>query len=691
MAINKTLVIMIISILFAHAPAYGANTAYEIFKEGLNLEQSLKHFEAGDKFRKAIAADPGNEGYLEHYAWFLSADGFSDEAAAAFRMALPASKNKESILKGLGWNEKLTGRFKESVNAYGKAFHVDYSTKTYQDAFKDISARLTVENEANIKNLLAELAKDPDNKGLSMGLFDAYISHGELRSAITVGTKLVVEYPNDLQIGLKLALAHFWAGENELAESELKYLLVASPGNAFLYFQLGKVQFSQGKRVEAKAALERSLALYPNAAVTRKELAEILAVSGKGEEARSLAASIKDENGESLTAQLAVARALHFSGNIQEAASCYKRILRNYPFNKDALWGLVETSTLTGRADTAERSLNLWQQNWADPRIEKQYELLKFATSPRLGLLGEYYENSAGFTRYNIGTALSALYNGTTYDFGYNFSAFEQDRFSSITRNSISLGLERRITDTVRGEGSIIGNFYDNDQSHLNGNASIYIEPSAKFSLALNYEHVDIIDTEPVFKNAIYNYVVTIGSVGDKIATNDLSIYARASVCPVLDLWGKILYGFLSDGNTKTSYIAGANYNISQALNLVLGYNYFYLDYRKSAEIYQMGTESIISYYDPTNFEVHTMKLAYKHDFDTGISLGAEGSISYIPKSNGVANSLFAYVACKLGRRNLLRLDARAFYQNKGVDRDGQNNGGYFRAENVVLSYEYVF
>ena len=691
MAINKTLVITIISILFAHQSAYGANTAYETFREGLNLEQSLKHFEAGEKFRKAIAAEPENEGYLEHYAWFLSADGFSDEAAAAFRVALPASKNQENIQKGLGWNEKLTGRFEESINAYGKAFHVDYSTKTLQDSFKDISARLKVENATNIKNLLAELAKDPDNKGVSMALFDAYISQGESKSAITVGTKLAAEYPNDLQFRLKLALAHFWAGEKETAESALKDLLVSSPENAFLYYQLGKVQRSQGKKMEARATLERSLTLYPNAAVTKKELAEILAESGKGEEARSLAASIKDNNGESLTAQLAVARVLHFSGNIQEASSCYKKILRNYPYNNEALWGLVETSILTGRTDTAERALNLWQQNWADPRIEKQKELLKFETSPRLGLLGEYYENSAGFTRYNIGTALRSIYNGTTFDIGYNFSAFDQNGFSSITRNSVSLGLERRITDTVRGDGSISGNFYDNDQNHLNGKASIYIEPTSKFSLALNYEHVDIIDTEPVFKNAIYNYVVTIGSVGSKIATNDMSVYARGSVCPRLDLWGKILYGFLSDGNTKTSYIAGADYNISQTPNLVLGYNYFYLDYRKSAENYQMGTEIITSYYDPTNFEVHTLKLAYNHDFDTGYSLGAEGSLSYIPKSEGVANSLFAYVAYKLGERHLLRLDARAFYQNKGVDRDGQNNGGYFRAENVVLSYEYVF
>jgi tetratricopeptide (TPR) repeat protein len=464
-----------------------------------------------------------------------------------------------------------------------------------------------------------------------------------------------------------------------------------SPDNALLFYQLGQVQQARGDRSEARAALERSVSLYPACAPCKKVLAELLAESGNKEAALELASSLEGKKGAKLTAQLAVARVLHFSGDLNGAAVRYRQILRDYPHNPDALWGLTETSLLTGRTDTVATELALWQEDGADPRIEKQKYRLLLATAPRLGLLGEYYGNSAGFTRYNAGTSLKTLYGATSLDLGYHYSSFHQDGFHDITRNSVSLGLERRFSDSLRGGLSGSGNFYDNDQTHLSGKASLYFEPSPKFSLALNSEHVDIIDTEPVFKNAIFNYVVTIGSVGRKISTDDESVYARGTVYPGLDLWGKVLYGMLSDGNLKRSYIAGADYQLARNPDLVLGYSYFFLDYRKGAEAYLQGAGSIPAYYDPKNFEVHTAKLSYRRDFDSGLSLGGEGRVSYIPKSDGVAGSLFADVGYRFATRHLLRLDAREFYQNRGVDRDGSNNGGHFRAENVVLSYEYLF
>jgi tetratricopeptide (TPR) repeat protein len=689
----KVILAMTIALLLgAQTFAFGADAAFETFQVGLGLEQSLKHFEAADKFKEAIAAEPDNAGYLEHYAWFLSADGFPEEAAAAFRAALPHSANQNSIYQGLAWNEKLLGRFNESIADYGKAFNTDFSATTYRASFEAISARLNADNQLKVQQLAARPASGPEGKAASLALFDAYISLGELKSALEVGSKLAAAHPENLEMQLKLARVRYWSGATESAQAALQDLLMVSPDNAFLYYELGKMLHSQGKTFEATGALVRSISLHPACVACKKELAEVLAEEGHSSEALSLAASLDGKKGASLTAQLAAARVLHFSGNLSEAASRYRKILRAYPHNSDALWGLTETSLLTGRTDTAAAELAIWQQGGPDPRLERLRERLNFQIAPRLGLLAEYYANSAGFTRYNAGTSLKAHYLGTSFDLGYHYSAFLQERFHAIERNSLSLGLERRFSDSFRAELGGSANLYDNDQSHLNGKASLYFEPSSRFALALNTEHVDIIDTEPVFRNAIYNYVVTIGSVGRKVSTDDESIYARGTVYPNLDLWGKALFGFLSDGNRKTSFLGGADYHLSRAPEVTLGYSYFFLDYRKAAENYQQGANSIGAYYDPTNFEVHTVSLAYKQEFAPRFSLGTEGRLAYIPKSEGVAGSLFLNLSCRLADRHLLRLDAREFYQNKGVDRFASSNGGgHFRAENVVLSYEYVF
>lgn len=691
MAIGKTLVLAVFFMAVTRMPVQAASPAYETFQKGLALEQSLRYFEARDRFSEACAAEPDNGGFREHYAWFLSAAGFSEEAAAAFRSALPLSNNQKSLNQGLGWNEKVIGRYPAALAAYSTAFGADYAKLSYHDAFQEISRHLTSENAAEQKRLALALAQHPDDAGTARSLFDVYVSLGDFKSAGAIGKKVAADDPKDLPFRLKLMLAQLWGGETKAAEADLTQLMVASPDNAYLYYLLGRLKHDQGDLPAASSALKRSLSLYPYAEASRKDLAELLAESGQTEPALALAKSIGEGHAGSLTAQLAVARVLHFSGNVQEAVARYRQILVSYPNNADALWGLVETSLLTGRADEAEPAFKIWQQGEPDPRIDVQKERLRRATAPKLGLLGDYYANSVRFARYNAGTSIGTLYHGTRLDFGYHFSDFSQQGFSHINRNSVALGAERRIGDAFRAEARLGGNFYSNDQNHLNGKASLYYEPSAKLALALNYGHTDIVDTEPVFQNAIYNYVVTIGSVGRKIAMDDVSVYGRYRIAPRLDVWGKALRGFLTDGNTKSVYLAGADCRLDPSQQLTVGYDYFYLDYRKTAQDYQPGAVSTPAYYDPSNFEVHTVKFAYQHPLVNGITLGAEGRVAYIPKVTGVAESLFVDVAYRWADRQTLRLDLRGSYQDKGVGRNARDNGGHFWAENALVTYEYIF
>lgn len=237
--------------------------------------------------------------------------------------------------------------------------------------------------------------------------------------------------------------------------------------------------------------------------------------------------------------------------------------------------------------------------------------------------------------------------------------------------------------------GRLGGNFYDNGHNNLNGRLSLYIEPTKILTAAVNYEHIDIIDTELPFRNAIYNYVVTIGAVGRTIRTDDYSVYLLYTPRPKVSLAGKILYRDYSDGNRKLSSTLEAGYQFMRVPYLRAGYNYFYLDYKYPAPVYIEKTKSVSAYYDPINFETHTLKLELRHDIDKKISYGTEGAISYIPKSDSFSYSLFLFGAYEFDEYHTLRLDARWFYQNKGVDRTGTS--GHFWADNIILSYEYRF
>jgi hypothetical protein len=118
-------------------------------------------------------------------------------------------------------------------------------------------------------------------------------------------------------------------------------------------------------------------------------------------------------------------------------------------------------------------------------------------------------------------------------------------------------------------------------------------------------------------------------------------------------------------------------------------YNYFYLDLQDPAPLFTENTRTESAYYDPIDFETHTLRLEFRHNYGKHFSSGVEGAVSYIPDSEGTSKSVFAFAVCRFDDHCALRLDARWFYQNRGVDRIGET--GHFRARNFILSLDYRF
>jgi tetratricopeptide (TPR) repeat protein len=634
--------------------------------------------------------DPGNTGYMTHYAWFLHNNGFHEEAASVFTRLLPIVDDKKHLYRGLGWNLKVLGRLEASLSAYRKVFPLKSSDQNFRASFEEIRWILYKENAQSIKAIKLKLSAQPHNIELKEDLFGKYIEQGELRKAIHAAEEIRSEGQIDKPIHLQFARALFWLGDKRRAETEYRKLITDVPKNAFLYFELAQVLDANDRTSEAKTKLDVSLSIYPDSARTRKKLAEVLAKSGRGDEAADVAATITPSGDNRLTGLMARARAFHFGGRLDEARSIYKTVLDEYPYNTDALWGLTETSIYTGNYKASLATLARWNNAISDDRLRIQEELIDYYVSPVAGLKAAYYSNSSDFSRSDAGANYS-FYAGkdSRLNAGYYVSDFRQDGFEDIFRHTLFAEGEMRVLEHFQLAGRLAGKFYDNDNDNLNGTLSAYFRPSRKITAALNYKHIDIIDTELPFGNTIYNYVVTMGAVGLDIKTDDYGLYLLYAPQPRISLAGEFIYGDYSDGNRKKSLMLETGYELSHIPYLRAAYNYFYLDFQDPAPLFTGKKRTESAYYDPINYETHTLRLEFRHDYGKRFSSGLEGAVSYIPKSDGTSGSAFASAAYRFGDHSALNFDARWFYQNRGIDRIGKT--GHFWSRNFVLTFEYRF
>jgi tetratricopeptide (TPR) repeat protein len=509
--------------------------------------------------------------------------------------------------------------------------------------------------------------------------------------ALALADALLLERPDDLFVRLGRVRALAWSGRQRESEAALLGLVNDDLNNAYLLYILGRLQHAENRLPEAAANLRRSLAFYDRAAVTRKELVEVLATQGRFWEAIEIGEGIGSAPADALTSLLARARSFHFSGRLEQAGRWYREVLASYPQNREALWGLVETSTYMGHFASAEHTLEQWRlAAAADDRYEIQRQLLGAYTRPTLDAKTDYYDNSSDFSRINAGAdGRVYLGSGVTLIPAYAFSDFRQKAFSDIRRNAFSLSTEFRPGDFIRVSAGLGVSLYDTDRQRFTFRESVTVTPVQGFEVGISHQHLEIIDTEPIFRNPIFNYVVTLGAVGENISSDDFTLDLLLLPRHDFTVWGRLIYGDYSDHNRKLSRILGIDYKPSSISGLKLSYNYFFLDYADPAPRYTENTSSVEAYYDPTNLEVHSLSVGYDLSITEALCGGVQLSISHLPKSNGLASALFGYVSLKLSKSHSIRLDVRYFHQDKGVDRTGTN--GSFSARNVMLAYEYTF
>jgi len=311
-------------------------------------------------------------------------------------------------------------------------------------------------------------------------------------------------------------------------------------------------------------------------------------------------------------------------------------------------------------------------------------------TPSSIKLLSEYYNNSSNFRRKGIGTEFGLFAaSGLYLEAGYVFLGFSRNGFEDITRHTLFIQGEKQVSEKTRILIRMSENYYDNDNVNLNAGLFIRYRLLTNVFTEFSLRRFDIIDTVLPFNNAIYSYVATMGALVHDIQSDDYKIYSLYTPVPNAALAGEFVYGDYSDGNKKQSLMFEAGYQLLDMPYLRAAYNYFYLNIKDPAPLVQKGSIVESAYWDPVNFETHTLRLEFRKACNKNLLFGAETALSYSPKSDGLSKAAFLSASYRLTKPLSLSFDVRWFDQNKGIDRLGETGRYWATNYNIGLKYRF--
>lgn len=124
-----------------------------------------------------------------------------------------------------------------------------------------------VEFNAQEKQLLALIEKDPSNVDLHSRLGDLYFESNRYVQAIPSYLKALELNPADADTYNDLGLAYHYSGEPTAAVEALKKGTEAGPSYQRIWLSLGFVLAAQGNTVDARRSLNKAIELSPDSEV----------------------------------------------------------------------------------------------------------------------------------------------------------------------------------------------------------------------------------------------------------------------------------------------------------------------------------------------------------------------------------------------------------------------------------------
>lgn len=264
------------------------------------------------------------------------------------------------------------GQFQEASILARRAVERDGSNAVYQELYGMVLAALGKNEEAE-KHLRRAVELRPQQSefhyNLARFLLDRQEASGLhpfdprarrlMEDAVTALKRVLLISPDNVEARMSLARSYNNLNFSEMALKEYSTVASREPNRSWLNFQMGMLHSNLSNPVKAVAAFRREIALYPDHARARLELAEILLQQGKEVEAkrhlllseRGLEASLRHR------AYFLVAKAHRNLGRPEKALTAVRKSIDLCPSFIAPNYLLAQLYREAGQLELAQRTL----------------------------------------------------------------------------------------------------------------------------------------------------------------------------------------------------------------------------------------------------------------------------------------------------------------------------------------------
>lgn len=692
-------IVIILVYIFSFYSCFAESKAEKSMELARDYAKHLHVFEANREFQLSLDLNPHNNIYRSQYAWHLQKFFLISEALYQFSLILPTEPNKRLLYQVIGWDAYNLGQLDQSIWAFSHIY--DIPPLTLSNQFLVVKKLFQCEQLMKIDELEKSLQSANQDEAIEIQkqIFESYTYIGDLKKAKALALEILSKYPDEYMV--RYHYAHLLYEKKQYVDAKLQFdiLIAEIPNNAFLYWSLGQVFEDMGSYQLAQEAYQKALS-YDSNPRTEWAVARILSKLKSCSSAFSLSNQIVVDPPSALPAELSKAEIYLNCEDFAEATDIYRKILSNYPYNRQALWGLLKSSTHTRNTNDARLTYTRWPVVWfGDPLQNRLAELYR---QPQITLPTEYYRDNTHFNRISVGLDYNTylLMNTRAYAKAY-YTQFSKKHFDTINRGSVLASFNTVFNKYFESHIEFIGNFYDHLQHHpmpsgqnlyakgvFNYHFHLIFHKLPEFVVDLGYDYYDVIDTVPPFYNPVYNYSNQIGATSLNIRTADWNVFTGFTNEKIY-LTANFVYGNYTYDNVKKTCSLRAGYRFYDIPSSSVYYNYFYLDFKHPAPLFSQNGYTESAYYDPINFQIHALGIDSSYDISQAYQVGGEAALIYVPQCTNFGCSSFAYLKYLHSDHFSCRLDLRFYYQAQGVSRTGIT--GDFHAENASFRMNYEF
>lgn len=484
-------------------------------------------------------------------------------------------------------------------------------------------------------------------QGDPLAAADAAFAAGDQPKALQLYDAVLASDAQNLRALSRSAQLLSWTGKFDEAIARYDRVLQLTPDDRIALLERSKMQSWTKRYDPAIAGFRRLVQLDASNREAQLALARTLSWSGRLTEARREYQVLLASNAQDADALTGVAQTYAWGGDSRTARRWYERALAADSGSLPANLGMAYVELAEGnRASASRRAVGLTQQYPNDADVRALNAAIRTSRQPRFELSHDALEdsdnNDLGISRFRAAfpaasrVELSAIVARYAMDSGVRDGSVDTAHLQTTFRvaPNVRFTLRGGVDRSERSNGS--------RRNTTTGSASLAAGAEQKLLFVALADRDTFKYSVPILDASI-----DVDTVGAR--------FTHASQRWIID--GGAAYADFSDDNTRMTADGTILYRWpARALSIDTGYSYRYLDFDHS---------SFHGYFDPQNYNAHSLQLRIGHRFTSGVEFhvtGEGGLQSFehrgVKKDNDRFAAGTAILTFPLGRMLLLDLSA---------------------------------